>query len=489
MKIYTHCLATCFFIFNAFVQAQTPCVDGYAGSYPCQEYHLLSNIPVSTLANATGNPEGSDIWGWTDTLTGNEYAIVCTSNSTAFVDITNPVNPVFLGRLDSENGGASVWRDVKVYNNHAFIVADNVGNHGMQVFDLTRLRNVVTPPVSFTSDAVYNGVGSCHNIIINEAMGYAYLVGCNAYSGGPVFIDISNPVSPQAAGGYSAYGYTHDAQVITYNGPDSDYTNHEILVASNGSTSGADRILILDVTDKNSPQFISEISYPNPGYAHQGWFTDDHRYFIFGDEQDEIFFGMNTRTLIFDLQDLDNPVLSSTYTGPTPSIDHNGFVNGNLFYLANYSAGLRVLDITNIGAATNAMTEIGYFDTLPENNNVSYYGAWSVYPYFQSGNIVVNDTNRGLFIISNNETLTDDDFQALSHSFVITPNPSKGNPIVKALNGKSITSLKVVNTLGEVVYFKNNINSLQFVLPLAHQNSGIYFVTVNAEVTKKIVLE
>ena len=260
--------------------SQAPCVGGFAGEYPCNNYDLLSNISVSTLANTSGNPEGSDVWGWTDPETGKEYAIAAMTNSTAFVDITDPINPVFLGRLNS-NSGSNYWRDVKIYGNYAFIVADNVGNHGMQVFDLTRLRDV-TSPETLSPNVVYNDVTSCHNIVINEASAVAYLVGCNNYSGGPHFVDISDPLNPTSLGGYSLDGYTHDAQVITYNGPDTAYTGKEILVGSNEN-----KVVILDVTDKSTIIKIAEFDYPQIGYTHQGWFTDDQRYFLLGDETDE----------------------------------------------------------------------------------------------------------------------------------------------------------------------------------------------------------
>ena len=45
------------------------------------------------------------------------------------------------------------------------------------------------------------------------------------------------------------------------------------------------------------------------------------------------------------------------------------------------------------------MSEVGFFDTYPENDNTSFNGAWNVYPYFNSGNIIISDINRGLFII------------------------------------------------------------------------------------------
>ena len=375
-----------------------PCENGMAGSYPCNNYDLMAHIPISTLATTAGNPEGSDIWGWTDPMTGNEYALVGTTNSTAFVDITDPINPIFLGRVES-SAGSHFWRDVKIYNNYAFIVADNVGAHGMQVFDLTRLRNVTNPPETFAADAVFNEVTECHNIVINESEAIAYLVGCEGvFSGGPVFVDISNPLNPIGLGGYSARGYTHDAQVVTYNGPDTDYTGKEIFIGSN-----EDDVVILDVTNKSNVTVISEFSYPQVSYAHQGWFTDDQRYFILGDEGDERTNGFNTKTLVFDFNDLDNPVLSSTYFGPTRAIDHNGYVKGDEYFLSNYTAGMRVLDITNIAAASNSMTEIGFFDTYPEDNDASFNGVWSVYPYFASENIVISDSNRGLFIVRRSE--------------------------------------------------------------------------------------
>lgn len=372
-----------------------PCENGMAGDYPCNGIDLLAVISAETLGG-NSNAEGSDIWGWTDPTNNNEYAIIGLTNSTAFIDITDPVNPVFLGRLNS-NAGTNYWRDVKVYNDHAFIVADNVGAHGMQVFDLTKLRTVTNTPETFTADAIYTGVGSCHNIVINESEGVAYLVGCNSTNGGgPIFVDISNPTNPTLLGDYTAGGYSHDAQVVTYNGPDTDYTGKQIYVGSNGNT---DKVVILDVTDKNNVIPISDFTYPQTAYAHQGWFTDDHAYFILGDEIDEQNFGFNTKTLIFDFTDLDNPSLSSTYLGPTAAIDHNGYVKGNEYYLANYRAGMRILDISNISASTNAMTETAFFDTFPSSNSANFNGVWSVYPYFASGNIIISDIEGGLFIV------------------------------------------------------------------------------------------
>tara|TARA_B110000240_G_scaffold13696_1_gene14192 strand:- start:420 stop:1820 length:1401 start_codon:yes stop_codon:yes gene_type:complete len=458
---------------------QTPCAGGYAGEYPCSNYDLLSNIPVSTLANSSGNPEGSDVWGWTDSETGKEYAIAAMTNSTAFVDITDPINPVFLGRLNS-NAGNNYWRDVKIYGNYAFIVADNVGNHGMQVFDLTRLRDI-TSPETLSPDVVYNDVTSCHNIVINEATAVAYLVGCNNYSGGPNFVDISDPLNPTSLGGYSLDGYTHDAQVITYNGPDTEYTGKEILVGSN-----ANKVVILDVTDKSNIIKITEFDYPQIGYTHQGWFTDDQRFFLLGDETDEQNFGINTRTLVFDFQDLDNPTQIDTYYGASSAIDHNGYVQGTDFFMASYRAGMRVLDISNIGGTDNQLTEIGYFDTYPQNNGTAFNGAWSVYPYFASGNIIINDIERGLFVVRKSGTLGS--VEVLKNRFSISPNPTNKSPIIKATQNHQIKSVSVFNILGRRIFFKQNINNKEFVLPIEKNLKGVYIVKVNNIISKKLII-
>jgi len=374
------------------------CENGMADIYPCNGYDLISHLTLSDLTIGSGGSlSGNDSWGWTDPTTNKEYALVGLNSHTAFVDISSPANPVLLGVLPTATVNSS-WRDIKVYQNHAFIVSEANG-HGMQVFDLTRLRSVANAPETFTADTHFTEFGSAHNIFINETSGYAYVVGTSRsgpFSGGALFINIQNPTSPVSEGGFAAGGYSHDVQVITYTGPDSDHTGKEILVGSNEN-----EIVIADVSDKANPTILSTVTYSNVRYTHQGWFTEDLNYFIVGDELDERDFGNNTRTLVFDLSDLDNPLYDFEYLGPTAAIDHNGYPNGNDYFLANYRAGVRILDLSQIGS--NSLSEIGYFDTYPENDNAAFDGVWNVFPFFTSGNIVISDIDRGLFIIKKNE--------------------------------------------------------------------------------------
>ncbi len=371
---------------NPFVSA-IPCVGGMAGSFPCENVNLLANMPHNTIGGGTGN----DIWGWTDPLDGSEYAIVGQTNGTAFVDITDPENPVYVGRLPSHTGNSSIWRDMKTYADHVFIVADGNTGHGMQVFDLTELRTAV-PPTTFSNTAHYPGVSSSHNIAINEDTGYAYIVGSNQCSGGLHMVDISDPVNPTFAGCYSGDGYTHDVQCVIYSGPDVTYQGDEICFAANEDT-----LTIVNVTNKAAPVQLARVGMSGSAYTHQGWLTENQEYFLIDDELDEQTFGHNTKTYLWDVSDLNNPVNFDNYFGPVTASDHNLYVRDNYAFQSNYSSGTRIVDISDI--ASGNPVQVGFFDTYPPNNNASFEGQWSNYPYFESGVVISNDRSYGLFIL------------------------------------------------------------------------------------------
>ncbi|HMB92035.1 MAG TPA: choice-of-anchor B family protein [Rhodothermales bacterium] len=375
----------------AVTSARQACVDGTAGGFSCSNVDLLAFLPLSTFSSGSAN----DIWGWTDPQNGNEYALIGLNNGTGFVDISDPENPVYLGKLPTHTGNSD-WRDVKVYANHAFIVSDVTANaHGVQVFDLTQLRNVANPPVTFSETAHYDEVNEVHNIVINEDTGFAYTVGNQdggaTCAGGLHMIDIQDPLNPTFAGCFSTDGYTHDAQCVVYNGPDIEHQGKEICFASNEDT-----VTIVDVTDKSNPQQLSRMGYPTSGYIHQGWLTEDQIYFYQNDELDEWFGTVDfTRTLIWDVSDLDDPMPVSEYNATLESIDHNLYTVGDLLYEANYTTGLRILDISD----RENPVEVAFFDTYTLHDGASFSGAWSNYPYFESGVVVVSSIGEGLFIL------------------------------------------------------------------------------------------
>lgn len=451
--------------------AQTPCEGGQAGAFPCDGYDLIARFSLGSM-NASG---GNDSWGWTDPEDGKEYAIVGLNNGTAFIDISDPANSVYLGKLPA-HGSSSIWRDIKVYNNYAFVVSEASG-HGMQVFDLTRLRNVSNPPETFTEDAHYGGFGSSHNIVINEETGYAYSVGDNTFSGGAHFINIQDPLNPVAAGGHSVDDYSHDAQVVIYAGPDSDHTGKEIFFGSNEN-----EVVIVDVTDKSNPQTISTISYASEGYTHQGWLTEDQRFFLMGDEADEFNNGFNTRTIVMDFEDLDNPIVSFYYLGTTSAVDHNGYVVGDKFYLSNYSAGLRVMDISDI--ENGNMEEVGYFDTYTPNNNASYNGSWNVYPFFESGHIVI--TGGAGFTLVKESSLGVNEVD--SSIFSVSPNPAQ-HTVKIVSNTTPIFKIEGYNVLGQQVLNQSFSETTSKNIDISQLKTGVYLLKINNTTTKRLIVK
>ena len=389
---------------------QVSCVEGSAALWGCGEVDLMAFVPVQEIGGARGI-NVNDIWGWEDPETGHEYALVGRQDGTGFVDVTNAGNPIYIGNLDKTEGSrVSVWRDIKVYADHAFIVSDGAGAHGMQVLDLTRLREFSGEPIEFTEDAHYDEIFSAHNIVINEETGFAYTVGNSGggetCGGGSHMIDIRDPKNPIFAGcfahqatGRRGTGYTHDGQCVVYHGPDEDYRGKEVCFGANETA-----LSIADVTDKSSPVEIAQASYPNVGYTHQGWLSEDQAYFYINDELDELaneFEG--TRTLIWDIADLDDPQLVREHFGTTRASDHNLYIRDNLMYQSNYQSGLRILDISD---PANPV-EVGFFDTVPYgDNDPGMGGSWSNYPFFRSGAVIVTSGREGLFIVKRKVTIS-----------------------------------------------------------------------------------
>jgi choice-of-anchor B domain-containing protein len=360
-----------------------------AGEYPCENIDLLSFMPSSDIGGTGSN----DIWGWVDPVSGIEYAILGRKSGTSFIDISDPVNPIYVGNLPA-SGANSTWRDIKVHNNYAYVVSEAYG-HGMQVFDLMKLGQVEFPPVTFEEDGHYEGFSKAHNLVVNEESARLYAVGTNTFSGGLHIMDLSDPSHPTLIGDFSNDGYTHDAQVVSYSGPDSDYAGKEIAFACNENT-----VTIVDVSDPTDSYAISVTGYDNSQYTHQGWLTEDKRFFLVGDELDEYYDGVNTTTFIWDVQDLDNPFLLGTFVSTTTAIDHNLYVKGDFCYHSNYRAGLRITSLDDV--ENGVLTEVGYFDVYPSNDAPNFNGTWSNYPFFPSGVVAISHIDEGVFFVMPN---------------------------------------------------------------------------------------
>lgn len=376
----------------AAARAQTPCVNGAAGPYPCSNVDLLGHMTLTQLGT---NTNVADCWGWTDPLNGKEYAIVGGRTGTSFVDISTPTAPVLVGFLPAHNNVASLWRDVDTHGNWCFIGSEAAG-HGLQVFDLTRLRNVAAPPQTFSADARYAGFGNSHSIYVDKTEPYVYAVGTGIANGGLVVVNVSNPLLPTLAGTFSSEGYIHENSVYDYHGPDAEHVGKRL--SFNFHIQANDRVTIVDVSDKSDMTLLATLpAYTSPNLCHQGWLTEDHRYLLMNDEGDESAFNYNTRTHLFDLHDLDAPLYLGFFSGPNPSIDHNLYVHRNLAWESNYTSGLQIMDVAPVGSGNLSLA--AWFDTYPANNGKTYNGAWGNYPFFASGNVIVSSYGEGLFIL------------------------------------------------------------------------------------------
>ena len=384
------------------------CEEGMSAAFTCAGVDLVAYMPVADLGGERGVML-NDVWGWTDGETGKEYALVGRTDGMAFVDMSDPGYPVYVGELPKTEGTAGLlWRDVKVYQDHAYIVADNAGQHGVQIFDLRQLRGVSGEPVTFEATGNYDRIASAHNMVMNEETGFGYVVGASGggetCGGGLHMMDLrEDPANPTFAGcfadpntGRSGTGYSHDAQCIIYQGPDVEHRGKEICFGSNETA-----LSIADVSDKDSTVALSQAAYPNVGYAHQGWISADQRHFFLGDELDELSGNApRTRTLVWDIEDLDDPVLATEYMGETGATDHNLYVVGQYMYQSNYVAGMRVIDISD----PTSPVEVGYFDTVPFGEDApGFSGSFSNYPYFASGVIVVTSMREGMFLLRKRE--------------------------------------------------------------------------------------
>ena len=344
--------------------------------FTSENVQLKSWLPLNELDNADS---GNDCWGYVSP-SGREYALMGTSSGTVVVEITNPGNAQVVASLSGNN---SLWRDIKTYGTYMYCVSE--GGGGIQVFNL---NNVDLGQVQSLGSA---GSGSSHNVAIDTESGFLYRTGAN--NDGLMMYSLANPASPVQVGSWSDR-YVHDAQVVTYT--DGPFAGRQIAFCCAGFSGGwSDTgLTIVDVTNKSNPFVVSQTYYSNAAYSHQGWLSEDRKYFYLNDELDEQNFGGNTTTRIIDVEDIENPSFVGTFTSGRPSIDHNLYTHNGYIFEANYRSGLRVFDATN---PTNP-TQYGYFDTYPSNDNASFNGLWNVYPYFPSGTVIGSDLERGLFV-------------------------------------------------------------------------------------------
>ena len=389
---------------SALELAASSCSGGFAGEYPCQGIDFMSRVALSSF---TGNPlSASNLWGYVDLDDNREYAIIGLRNGTGVVNVTDPANPVIVGHIP---GVSSQWREMKVYqfqnatsnkwDAYAYVTTEGAGG-GIQVIDLTQLPNSVSLAATWTgvstshTDQISN-IDFTNNVRNNPNFPpILYISGAN--TGGLRFVSLANPTSLTEIGSWNVGTYSHD----TYPHVFTDARANQCAPGHNPcevvfSFSGTAGLKIIDVTNKSAPVTLSTLTYSQLGYVHSGWISSDGNYIFLHDELDEPNFGLNSTIRTINITSLTAPTVSNIYTGPTLAIDHNGYTIGDKFYFSNYTRGIGVLDVTD----PNEPVQLSYFDTYPATNSATFNGAWGIYPYLPSGNILISDIQRGLIVV------------------------------------------------------------------------------------------
>ncbi len=389
-------------------QSSTACENGRAGSYSCNNVDLVAHVPLPSSTS------GNDIWGHVDLNSGIEYAIMGFSDGIRVYNLADPTNPTLVGHVAGAN---TTWRDIKVlqyydetlnaYQAYAYVTAE--ANTGVQIINLNNLPTSVSlAGTNFTVNSAHNvyisNVDYSLNLPLNGQSAKMQIVGSNKYGGSFTTYDLTTPNNPSKSfdiGSTSRANYTHDATSMSINDTRAtrDCVNANSGVCDVFIDFNENEIRIWDATQSTNTERLGQVGYDDVDsssqYVHSGWWHENKRYVYVHDEFDENKGGLNTTVRILDLADLTQPTIVGRWTSNNRTIDHNGFVKGNRYYMSNYERGLTILDISD---PINPQ-EVGYFDTFPTSDNPSFNGAWGAYPYLPSGNILISDINSGLYVL------------------------------------------------------------------------------------------
>jgi choice-of-anchor B domain-containing protein len=320
----------------------------------------------------------NDIWGYV-APDGTEYALVGTRLGTSIVSLADPANPLEVAKI---NGDESVWRDLKTWNNYAYVTTDSPSEDGLLVIDLSDLPNEVSsfnwnphlPDLSIGTDE--DTLFNCHNIYIDE-FGIAYLSGCNLNEGGVIMVDVATtPGQPIYVGATEAV-YSHDA-----------YTRNNLLYSSEILEG---RFSIFDVTDKLEPIKLGERKTPFE-FCHNAWLSDDGNTLYTTDERANAFTAAYDVSNPADIRFLD--AYRPAATLGTGVIPHNVHVLGDYLVISHYSDGCVIVDATK----PDNLVEVGQYDTF-QGTDSGFNGDWGAYPFLPSGLILASDITGGLFVL------------------------------------------------------------------------------------------
>ena len=360
--------------------------------------------------NRAGNSTYGDVWGYT-AADGTEYALLAGRGAgLSILDITNaPASaPVEVGFVPLATD-ASDSKDVKVYDHYAYLVNET---GPIQIIDI---ETPASPSQVGTLDTQPNvSGGGAHNVAVFN--GHLWVTGGrqSGNAGVRVYDVRTTPEAPVFVGEFKP---THFA---------SPYY-HDFEVKGNyafGPGIYNDGMDILDVSDPANITLVNTFSYPGSSIGpHNTCTSEDGNTLYVGDEVG----AAGNWTRIFDISDVTNVELVGSIIVDEEAVVHNCYTKDNVLYIAHYTEGLRIFDIEN----PHAPAEIAFYDTYLQPG-YGFRGAWSVYPYFASGKLIVSDMQSGLFVITPDASVVaDEKGPEPGATLSVAPNPTRGQTALR----------------------------------------------------------
>ena len=316
----------------------------------------------------------NDIWGYTDTETGIEYALVGTTDGVSIVSLEDPSNPTEVQFIPGQN---SIWRDIKTWGTFMYVTSDNTFE-GLLIADLSTIDQDTAEWRYWSEDIAGRGdLLETHNIYIDE-FGLVYLAGSNI--GGLVVLDVKlRPWDPEVVR-WIATPYSHDIYV------------RDSLIYSSEIYEG--RLAVYDIGDLDNIVRVGTTTTPFE-FTHNAWLSDDSRSVFTTDERANAFIGS------YDLSDMDN-IRELDRWRPAKTvgrgvIPHNVHVWDDYLVISYYTDGCIIVD----AAKPDNLIEVGNFDTFLGGDG-GFSGSWGAYPFLPSGLVLVSDRQSGLYVLQPN---------------------------------------------------------------------------------------
>jgi choice-of-anchor B domain-containing protein len=330
------------------------------------KFRSHTEFPGQTLANICGYAQD-----------GREYALLGASKGMIIMDVTNPDAAKQIIQIP---GPDNLWKEIKVYKNYAYVTSE--GGQGLQIVDMSGLPDAAKVTNTFyTGDGVIEGrLNRIHALHIDVPKGVVYCFGATGVaSGGAIMLDIkTDPLNPKYLGAVTK-DYIHDG-----------YAENDTLYAGHIYRGEME---VWNTKDKKNPVSLGVVKTPTK-FTHNIWLSDNHKYAFTTDENNNSFLGA------YDITDLSNIQLVDkiSHNIGSGAVIHNTHILNSYAVSSYYTEGVTIHDVHR----PDNLVEVAHYDTYSPAINPAdpFEGAWGVYPFLPSGNLIISNIDEGLYIVS-----------------------------------------------------------------------------------------